>query len=388
MDLDGIFRDTLDDLERQGLLRSLRALPATGGRFVHEGRTCLNFSSNDYLNLANHPLLREGAMAAAERFGTGATASRLMAGHLVIHEELESRLAAFTGQEAALAFPSGYQANVAVMTALSGKDDTIFSDRLNHASIIDGARLSCAEVQIYNHADPNHLEVLLKEGARTGRRIIVTDSLFSMDGDIAPLDDLRCLADTHDAILVVDEAHALGIFGSGRGLCAAFGVRADILIGTLGKALGSGGGFVAASAQCRNMMINRARPFIYSTGLTPMAAGAAMAAISLVEQSQTMGIELLTRTESFVEALETNGVAVMDSSSQVVPIHIGDNEVALRVATKLWGEGLLVTAIRPPTVPEGTARLRLSVTLGHSAEELDAAARQMGSLLKASGGGA
>jgi len=297
-----------------------------------------------------------------------------MSGNLSIHEALEMSIAGLCGQEAALVFPSGYQTNVGVLSALAGRGDTIFSDALNHASIIDGARLSRAAIQVYRHNDTVHLAELLAAAPSTGRKIIVTDSVFSMDGDLAPVAELSALARQYDAVFVVDEAHAVGIWGEGGGVCKGLGVMPDLITGTLGKSLGSGGAFAAGGAVFRDLLINKSRSFIYSTGLTPMNAAAGLASVKLIKEAPSMGQALLERSAYFQEQLAARGVHIVRSATQIVPIMVGDNQRALELSEALLAEGLIVTAIRPPTVPEGTARLRFSVTLGHGEEDLREAA--------------
>lgn len=371
----------LQSIREERRWRFLRQWQGAGGVFQHEGRRYLNFSSNDYLDLANHPALKAAVRDVLDSHACGATASRLMSGNLGIHEALEKSVAALCGQEAALVFPSGYQTNVGVISALAGRGDTIYSDALNHASLIDGARLSRADIQVYRHNDTTHLAELLAGAPSTGRRVIVTDSVFSMDGDLAPVVELSALARQHEAVLVVDEAHAIGIWGEGGGVCTGLGVRPDLITGTLGKSLGSGGAFAACSAVFRDLLINKSRSFIYSTGLTPMNAAAGLAAVKLLESEPTMGAALLARSAFFQEQLAARGVTIVRSDTQIVPIMVGDNQRAVDLSEALLAEGLIVTAIRPPTVPEGTARLRFSVTLGHAEEDLRAAAAEVARVL-------
>ena len=370
-----LYATELQSIRDDGRWRFLRQWQGAGGVFHHEGRRYLNFSSNDYLDLANHPALKAAVRDALELYGCGATASRLMSGNLGIHEALERSLAVLCGQEAALVFPSGYQANVGVLSALAGRGDTIFSDALNHASIVDGARLSRAAIQVFRHNDTAHLAELLVATPAGGRRIIVTDSVFSMDGDLAPVVELAALARANGAVFVADEAHAVGIWGGGGGLCKGLGVQPDLVTGTLGKSLGSGGAFAAGGAVFRDLLINKARSFIYSTGLTPTNAAAGLAAVALIVESPAMGAELLARSLYFQEQLAARGVPIVRSEAQIVPIMVGDNQRSMALAEALLVAGLIVTGIRPPTGPEGTARLRFSVTLGHGEEDLKAAAR-------------
>jgi 8-amino-7-oxononanoate synthase len=372
------FADELRQIADAALYRTLRTLPATGGRFEWNGRTVLNFSSNDYLDLAGADSLKRAAHEAIDGYGCGATASRLMAGHLDIHDRLQQRLAAWLGMDAALVLGTGFQANLAVLTALTGPNDLIFSDQLNHASIIDGCRLSKAVTHRFAHNDMEHLERLLREHAGRGRRFIVTESVYSMDGDRAPAAELRRLADAFNAFWIVDEAHALGVFGpSGRGVCAEEGVSPDLLVGTLGKSLGGFGGFVAGSKPAVELLINRARPFIYSTGLPPACAASALAALDIVERDPELGATLLRRARGFTERLRRLGLHVPADPSQIVPVVLGSNATALAVAKRLVNTGILATAIRPPTVPVGTSRLRLSLTLAHTDEDLAWAAEHI-----------
>ncbi len=385
MHYDGPFTDALLDLETNGLLRSLRTLPASGGVITWQGRRILNFSSNDYLDLANHPALKAGAVAAIEKYGCGSTASRLMAGHLELHERLEARLAAFTGMESALVFPTGYQTNVGVITALAGPGDAVFSDALNHASIVDGCRLSRAAIHVHRHNDMAQLEELLSSAGSAARRIVVSDSIFSMDGDAAPLRELERLARKFDALLVLDEAHAIGIHGDGAGLARALGVRPDVIVGTLSKALGGEGGFAAGSARFRSLLINGARSFIFSTGLAPACAGSALAAIDTIAEAPGLGTELLRRAAFFRGKLRENGIDTPDDPSPIVPVILCENRAAMACSAALLDEGILVAAVRPPSVPEGTARLRFSLTLAHGMDDLEWAAGKAGAALVSSG---
>jgi 7-keto-8-aminopelargonate synthetase-like enzyme len=397
----------LDTLRREGLLRELRALPEAGGKIAVGGAQVLNFSSNDYLDLARHPALKAAAIEAVQRLGCGAAASRLMSGHLDLHEELESDLARFMETQAALVFGSGFLTNLGVLTALAGPADAVFADRLNHASLIDGMRLSGAKWHRYHHKDPAHLESLLKKSAGAGRRIIVSDSVFSMDGDVAPLKDLEALARRYEALLVVDEAHAIGVMGArGNGVCrctvrsAGFSLSIEnglktvdglkpalqtvdglkpalqtLIVGTLSKALGGYGGFVACGGAVKQLLVNRARSFIYSTALPPACLGAGRKAVEIVSGSPELGAELLARARRFHDLLADAGFSLPPFESQILPIRIGDNQRSVDFSKKLRRRGLIATAVRPPTVPQGTARLRLSVTLAHTDADLEWAAR-------------
>lgn len=359
MDYAKHFAERLNAVYADGLRRALRTREAP----------LVNCSSNDYLNLAGDPRLAAAAQHAIAEHGCGATASRLMAGHLPIHERLEQALADLVGHDAALVFPSGYQMNVAVVSTLFDDRWTVFSDALNHASLIDGCRLAGARVEVYPHGDLDALRARLE--ACAGPKAILTESVFSMDGDLAPLADLAGLARTHGALLVVDEAHALGIHRGGAGLCAAADVLPDVLLGTLGKAFGSAGGFVAGSALVRDLLINTARGFIFSTGLAPAAAAAALAAVQIVQNDPALGPELLARSRFLRDRLRNAGVDVPLDPSPIVPVVLGDNELTMTAAEALRDRGILVHGIRPPTVPAGTSRLRLSITLAHSFADLE-----------------
>lgn len=376
-----LYRKTLDALDAEGLRRHTEAWPEAGGRIrLPDGRTLLNFSSNDYLGLAAHPRVVQRAQKAIERYGCSASASRLMCGTLDLHEQLEAALAKLTGAETALVFGNGFSMNVGILAALAGPHDTIFSDRLNHASLIDGARLSRAQIVRFDHNSGEDLARLLAETPCKGRRIVLSESVFSMDGDIAPVHTLCALVEQYEATLFLDEAHAIGVFGQGGGVCFELGApkRPEFLVGTLGKALGSFGGFVACSHVCRDFLINRARSFIYSTALPPASVGAALGALGCLEADPGMGGRLRSQARLFRARLEDEGLHVAPFHSQIVPVLVGGNRDALELAKRLRARGLLATAIRPPTVPEGSARIRLSVTLSHTPDDLEWAAQQIG----------
>ena len=388
-----LLRSRMEQLERDGLLRRTTVSAGVGGKLqLEDGRSILNFSSNDYLNLAQDARVKRRAQEAIDRWGCGATASRLMCGTLPPHEELESALARMTGHETALVFSSGFGMNVGVLAALAGRDDVIFADRLSHASLIDGARLSGAELKRFAHNDVRSLEHWLRTTPCRGHRLIVCESVYSMDGDVAPLPELRRLATEYEALLLVDEAHAIGVWGGGGGLgseCARLGTErdspnrdsndtaAELTLGTLGKALGSLGGFVACTRQMREYLVNCARSFIFATALPPASAAVALGAIEAIEGDPGMGARLLERARAFHQALRAEELEMPEFGSQILPVLVGENRRALELASTLRERGLLVTAVRPPTVPEGTARLRLSVTLAHTAEDLSWAAAEI-----------
>ncbi|MFP6583160.1 MAG: 8-amino-7-oxononanoate synthase [Candidatus Hydrogenedentota bacterium] len=377
-------QEELAQLDELGLTRRLRTLQSSGGFVEWKGRNYMNLSSNDYLNLANDYRVKEGAIEAIEKFGCGATASRLMAGHFSIHEQLEEALSDWLGMDSCLVFPSGFQANLGMVTSLVNAEGAVFSDALNHASIVDGCRLSGAPIHIYDHADADHLETLLQSVTVTGRKLIVSDSVFSMDGDHAPLKRLTELARKYDCLLAIDEAHAIGIFGDGHGLCYQLNVRPDIIVGTLTKSFGSGGGFICSPDDFRSLFINRARSFIFSTGLSPACVGSALAALEVMRLNTDMGAELLVRSKSFRASLESEGVSVPDQDSQIIPIMIGENADAVHCMDELLKDYVLLAAVRPPSVPHGTARLRISLTRAHGEDDLANAAKLIAQVVQPS----
>jgi 8-amino-7-oxononanoate synthase len=373
-------------LEGEGLLRRTTAWPQAGGAVrLADGRALVNLSSNDYLALARDPAVVARAAEALSRWGAGACASRLMCGTLELHEALEQALAALCGTGAALVFSSGFGTNVGLLPALAGRDDVLFLDRLVHASLVDGARLSGATVVRFAHSDVGALARLVERTPCRGRRLFVCESVYSMDGDVAPLVELEALARRVDAALVVDEAHAVGVFGGGGGLCRALGVAPDVLVGTLGKALGSVGGFVACEPALRLYLLNRCRSFVFATALPPPSAAAALAAVERLQAEPGLGEALLARARALHGALAARGLRLPATGTQILPVHVGGNAEALALAARLREEGLLVTAVRPPTVPAGTARLRLSVTLAHDPATLARAAETIGRAARAAG---
>ena len=376
-------RDALSELEAAGLLsRPLRISGPQGPELEIDGRRVLCFCSNNYLGLADHPSLVAAATASAHDEGVGATASRLITGTMDAHREAEVAYAEFVGAPAAALFSTGYAANVGTVQALAGPDDVIFSDALNHASLIDGCRLSRAKVHVYSHRDVNHLESLLRQHRPASRRaLVVTDSLFSMDGVAAPLRDISSLARSFDAGLLVDEAHALGVFGpAGRGLAAARGVEPDVVVGTLGKSFGVAGAFVAASEEVVSLIRNQARSFVYSTAPPPMVARAAIAALELVREADHARDTLLATAATLRAGLRSLGFEVPDGDSQILPIFIGENDRTMQLSAKLLARGVFVQGIRPPTVPEGTARLRLTPMATHRPEQIARAIEAFASL--------
>ncbi len=372
-----MFEQELSQLEERHLLRSLTVVEAYDGpRVTVKGREMLLLCSNDYLGLANHPSLRQAAGQAMARYDFGAGASRLISGTSPLHQALEDSIARFKGTEAAIVFNSGYAANTGIIPAIAGTGDVILSDSLNHASIIDGCRLSRAEVMVYRHKDVGQVETLLQKYLNARRKLIVTDGVFSMDGDIAPLRDLVSLSEKYDAILMVDDAHGTGVLGkTGRGTVEHLGLsgRVPILMGTLGKAFGSFGAYAAGSNNLINMLINNARSYIYSTALPPSVCAASLAAIAVVEQDPERRDRLWKNRSRFVKGLKSIGISTGNSETPIIPIVIGDSGRALKAAERLFECGIYASAIRPPTVPVNAARIRTTVTAAHTEDDIDSA---------------
>jgi 8-amino-7-oxononanoate synthase len=371
-------QDRLDELKGLGLYRRMRMVSGPQGpRVVLDGKPVLLLCSNNYLGLADHPRVREAAADAAMRWGAGAGASRLVSGNMTLHRRLEERLATFKGTQSALLFGSGYLANVGVVPALARRGEIVFSDELNHASIIDGCRLSGAETFVYRHADVDHLAWGLRNA--DGRAaLIVTDGVFSMDGDVAPLEEIVELARRHDVRVMVDDAHGTGTLGpGGRGAVADAGLEGeiDVVVGTLGKALGSYGAFVACDHAMTRVLVNSARPLIFSTGLPPAAAAAAMAALELLQEQPRRVERLADNAATLRDELAREGFDVSGSETQIVALIVGDAGLAMRICEAALERGVFAQAIRPPTVPEGTSRLRLAVMASHTRAELREAAR-------------
>lgn len=389
--------EALAELERRGLRRRHAVRQgAQSARVTMAGRELINFGSNDYLGLAADERLANAARVAAEREGWGSGASPLVSGRGESHAELERRLAEFEGTEAALVFPSGFAANTGVIPTLVDKGDVVFADAKNHASLIDGCRLAKAQRFVYPHADCEALEEWLKEAGSFRRRLIVTDTLFSMDGDLAPVARLVELADKYDAMLLVDEAHATGVFGpKGRGVCecdeltsasapgSAGGCRPSqeclIRIGTLSKALGSGGGFVCGSQCLIDWLANRARSYIFSTAQPPATSAAAIAALEIVKKEPQRREALLERAADLRKRLREQGWNIGSSASQIIPLIVGDPAHAMKLAAALRAAGFFVPGIRPPTVPKGESLLRISLCYHHTPELIDSLVAVLGS---------
>jgi 8-amino-7-oxononanoate synthase len=377
--------ERLEELRESGLHRRLRLIGgAQGPRVLLDGRSVLLLCSNNYLGLADHPRVREAAAEAALLWGAGAGASRLISGNMEPHRLLEERLAAFKGYEAALLFGSGYLANIGAISALTGRGEVVFSDELNHASIVDGCRLSRAETFVYRHGDTEHLAWGLRE-ARGRGSLIVTDGVFSMDGDVAPLGELVVLARRHGCRLMVDEAHATGAIGpGGRGSVAAAGLRGevDLVVGTLGKALGSYGAYVCTSTELTEYLLNTARSFIFSTAPPPPVLAAALAALEILEAEPGRPQRLRSNAATLREALAAERLPVGGSKTQIVPLEVGEAARTMELCERLLERGVFAQGIRPPTVPAGSSRLRFSVMATHQPDELRWAAREAGEVAR------
>ncbi len=356
-------------------IRKLRPASSRKAGIIRFGeKEYIDFSSNDYLGLSSHPKLIEAAKAAAETYGVSASASRLLSGDLEIYHRLEENIAEFKSKESALVFNSGYQANVGILSALYGEGDAIFSDKLNHASIVDGLILSGAKFFRFKHNDTGHLESLLeKERAKFKKALIITETIFSMDGDRPDLKALVGLKEKFDCAIMVDEAHATGIFGqNGSGVVEEEGLadKIDLIMGTFGKALGSFGAYLAASADIIEYMVNKCRSFIYSTALPPVTIACNLAAIEIIKDEPRRREKLLKSADFFRNALKEKGFNIT-GSSQIIPIVIGENDATVQMAEALQRKGYWVLPIRPPTVPQGEARLRFSLSFDHGKDVLE-----------------
>ena len=379
-------QEYLREVRQKNLYRQTIAYePVDAAHIKLDGRLYLLLASNNYLGLTHHPDVRQAAVDAITHYGTGSGGARLTTGTHPCYALLESELAAFKGTEAAVVFSSGYAANVGTISALMGRDDVIFSDERNHASIIDGCRLSKARTVIFRHADMDHLARCLAGTACSGRRLIIVDGVFSMDGDIAPLPEIVALAKQYGALTMVDDAHATGILGQGRGTAAHFGLEGqiDIHMGTLSKALASEGGYVAGSRYLIDFLVNKARSFIFSTALAPASVAAALAALRLVAEQPELMRRLRRNSEFMRNGLAAAGLRVAEGITPIIPLIVGPAEAALKLAETLRGKGLLISAIRPPTVPEGESRLRVTVSAAHERAELERAVDAIASAVRA-----
>ena len=375
MNLDCWLEDERNELEQDGHWRSLRSMmSAPTGRVLLDGCEVISLASTNYLGLSTHPQVIKAACESVQEYGTGASGSRLIAGNSHLYEELESKIAAMLNTEAALVFSSGYLANIGTIPALVGEEDLILSDERNHISLIEGCRLSKATKRIYRHCDPEHLKELLSESSRFRRRLIVTDGVFSMDGDFPPLAEICEIAEAHDSMLLVDDVHGFGILGqSGGGLVDYLGVgdRGIIQIGALSKAVGGVGAFVAGSQSLIDFLINRARGFIFTTALPPGTLAAASAAIDLIRSNFEFRQRLFANVHTLKTGLSEAGFQLLTNETHILPLILGEAKTTTQFAEALLNEGVFAPGIRPPTVPMGTSRLRITPTASHTREELE-----------------
>jgi 8-amino-7-oxononanoate synthase len=368
-------QEELNKIAKNGLYRKLRRMEsAASHRVIVEGREMLMFASNNYLGLADDPRLIRAACQAIETYGTGSSGSRLTTGNTLLHEQLEEHLARFKGTESAIVFNTGYMANIAALTSLVGEGDVILSDALNHASIIDGCRLSRAKTVIYRHSDVEDLEKKLKESAHFRQRLIVTDGVFSMDGNIALLPEIVALAEKYQALVMVDDAHATGVLGNnGAGTAEHFGLkdRIPVQLGTLSKALGSEGGYIAGKKVLVDFLLNRARPFIFSTALSPGVVASALQALDIVENEPERRWRLNHSSSYVRQELSRLGFHVLDGETPIIAVLIGEADTAVAFSKRLEDYGIFAPAIRPPTVPVGSSRIRITLMATHTDEDIE-----------------
>lgn len=373
-----LLREELSELEEKGLRRCLRLLEGEQKEKVTiDGKEVLNLCSNNYLGLANDERIKSAAREAIDKYGIGSGASRLVVGSMSLHKRLEERIAAFKGKEAALLFNSGYTANLSAIPALCGKDDIIFSDKLNHASIVDGILLSRAEFKRYRHKDMDNLEDMLRASGGFKRKMIVTDTIFSMDGDIAPLPKIVELAERYDAWIYIDEAHATGVLGKGgKGAIEHFGIEVDkiqVQMGTLSKAVGSFGAFICGSKTLIEYLINKSRGFIYTTSLPPAICAASIASLEIIENEPSLRQKLWENVIFLRDGLKELGFDTLESETPIIPILTREPKITMEFSKRLFEDGIFVQGIRPPTVPEGKGRLRATVMATHKRQDLERA---------------
>lgn len=365
----------LHELDAQGSRRHLRTVDYLGGmRASVNGKDCVLFCTNNYLGLADHPKVLERSQRALARFGAGAQASRLVSGHFPVHLQLEEITANLKGSEACLAFPTGYMANLAAVSAMAGEEDVILCDRLNHASLIDACRATKAKFMVYEHLNLEDLKKQLEKTKDYRRRLVVTESLFSMDGDLVPLKKFMDLTHEYDALVLVDDAHGTGVLGpNGEGIIHHFPLKyfPSVIVGTYSKALGSMGGFVCGPKIFIEYLVNKARTFIYTTGLAPAVCGASLGAFEVLHEEPKRVEKLWENAKKIREGLRALGHEIPRGAGPIMPVIVGENAEAVKMSEKLLEEGILVVAIRPPTVPKGTARLRLSVSTAHTDEHIE-----------------
>jgi len=381
--------ERLESLKKAGLYRTLKSLrgPQSATTTIDEKRV-LQFSSNNYLGLADHPRLKAAAQEAIDSCGSGSGASRLICGNLELNEKLEGKIAKLKKKENALLFSTGYMANIGIISTLMGEEDVVFSDEFNHASIIDGCMMSKAQVRVYPHKDMDALEGLLEESEQFKRRLIVTDGIFSMDGDIVSLPDLVGLAKKYECMLMVDDAHATGVLGAnGGGTGEHFSLEdeIDISMGTFGKALGGFGAFVAGSHVLREFLINRARPFIFTTGLPPAVIASGIAALELLEVEPEIRAKLWENVGFFRNGIKELGFDTLNSETQIVPVLVGDASLTMQMGEMLLKEGVFIQGIRPPAVPQSSSRLRITIMATHSRGELEFTLEALGKAGKSLG---
>jgi 8-amino-7-oxononanoate synthase len=370
------YEENLQNFKIQGLYRQLAVVePISATHAYVNGKRCLLLATNNYLGLTHSPRVMNAVRAAVGRYGSGGGGSRLITGNHPLYKELEQELAIFKGTEAALVFSSGYMANVGVISAVAGAEDVIFSDQLNHASIIDGCRLAKGRTIVYRHRDMDHLKQCLAATPCRGRRWIITDGVFSMDGDIAPLEEMVLLAGRYSASVMVDDAHAVGVLADGRGTPAYFGVenQVDIHMGTLSKALAAEGGYVAGSSKLIQYIINKARNLIFNTALAPATVAAAFAALQEMKERPELMEKLRENACLMRNGLRSAGIAAGGEETPIIPVLLGESEKAVCFAKRLQECGVMVSAIRPPTVPDGASRLRITVSAAHERKELEMA---------------
>ncbi len=374
-------KETLDKISKNSLERQLISYDHSKRRgIILDHKAYINFSSNNYLNLATNNKVITYAQNYLNKYGTSAKASRLVTGTMQYHTDLEKYLAEFKGYPSALLFSCGFLTNIGVITSLLNSNDHIFSDRLNHASIIDAIKLSKVHLHRFNHNDPDHLKNMLQRCPLGGKRMVITESVFSMDGDIAPLASIAEISQQYNAMLMVDEAHSTGIFGKGgRGIVNELGIEplVNVAMGTFSKGLGGYGGFVTCSHELRRLLINKARSFIYTTALPPAVIGSILGALKVLKENPDLGKKLLKNAQYFRNKLKKAGLNTGDSKSQIIPLIIGDAKKTLALSQRLKDNGILAIAIRPPSVPDKTSRIRLSVTLNHSKEILERTAKMI-----------
>ena len=367
--------DELKTIKKSGLYRELNSVEGSQGTHLEiKGKTYLSFCSNNYLGLANNPLVIKAVKDAVGKYGWGAGASRLVSGNMRLHEVLEGEISRFKGKEASIVFPTGYMANIGTISSLVSKGDLVICDKLNHASIIDGCRLSGADFRVYPHCDMEKLENILKKSSKYSRKLIVTDTVFSMDGDIAPLPDIVRIAHKYEAMVMADEAHGTGVFGeNGRGVVEHFNLskKVSIVMGTLSKAVGSLGGYVSGDADLINFLRNKARPFMYTTALPPAVCAASIAGIKLIRKNPSLRKSLWNNVRYLKKELDLLNFNLIPSESPIIPILIGDAKKAVDVSKFLYKKGILILAIRPPTVPAKSSRLRMTVMSTHTKKDLE-----------------